>query len=160
MKYFFLGAIIFVIGAIGIGLYFSGTPGTARAERLDDIRVSDLSNVQANILYFYQNNKRLPNDMKEVVNFQGATFYLDPETKILYEYEKRSDTQFSLCAHFRVENFSTTVNYPYAYYPAPGAPGLVGETGWQHTTGRFCFERTINPQLLNQPNFNLPPIKG
>ena len=72
MKYFFLDCLLFVISAIGLGLYFSGSPKLARAERLDEKRVTDLGGIQNEILNFYSNsNKNLPESLQEVPRIEN-----------------------------------------------------------------------------------------
>lgn len=168
MKYFFLACIIFVAAALGIGFYFSGTPATARAERLDELRISNLSTIQSFVVGYYIQNKHLPNEFKDVMALNVGPYYLDPETKVLYEYQKKSETEFSLCANFALSSpEGDALNpsyYPYGIhgysYPVPGIEGILGQTSWIHTSGRVCFDRIIDPQILNSPTPNIPPVKG
>ena len=83
--------------------------------------------------------------MEELTNdISGFVAPTDPETKHSYEYNVKSDLTFEICA-----NFETTVNQEeskamgmYDYY----SPGYTPQN-WAHTTGRVCFERTIDPDL-------------
>ncbi len=156
MKYFFTACIVFVVFALGVGLYFSGTPGSARAERLDDVRVSNLASIQNSILSFYSSQKKLPTTMSEVVKIEVANFYTDPETKVLYEYTKKSDTEFSLCATFARESMQESSQYPY-YYSEAQISGIVGNNSWKHAAGRVCFDRVVDPRLVVP---SLMPVKG
>jgi len=47
-------------GVVGIGLYLSGSPATARQEALDERRIDALSNARAEVNEYWRKHHRLP----------------------------------------------------------------------------------------------------
>ena len=72
-------------------------------------------------------------------SISGFTIPQDPEGKV-YKYNLGDTVSFELCATF---NQASQKNQPAPIYP--GATG-VGQN-WDHSSGRVCFERTIDKQL-------------
>jgi len=139
MKYFFLACFLFVISAIGVGLYFSGSPKLARAERLDEKRVTDLGSVQNEILNFYSNsNNTLPESLQAVPRVEN---FVDPETNLPYEYQRKGELEFTLCATFSTEEKRVGSMW---YDERMGGP-----MDWNHKVGRNCFDRKVNTSTMS-----------
>jgi hypothetical protein len=134
-----LAAVVVVIVA---AFFISGSPFAARTEKIDERRVSDLQQIQNQIVYgYWQPKSVLPNslgDLKsDISGFEAPT---DPETGAPYEYRRTSSTTFELCATFSAPSPKDADRY--SYYPGP-----LGNENWMHGAGRTCFARTIDPEL-------------
>lgn len=131
-----------VILAVIIGMIAIGSPAKQRAIRMDEQRVSDLMNIQSQIVYTqWQNKGDIPETLDAlkdpISNFMLPT---DPETKQSYEYKKITKNSFELCANFKSESKpEKTKSMAYRY-------GVESEN-WQHGIGRTCFQRTIDDKL-------------
>lgn len=142
--------LIAVIGAF----FIVGTPNTARLLQFDQQKIVDLQGVQSQIVYYWQRKQNLPNSLADL-NDPLSSYKIpnDPQTNQPYEYKivystDSSAPKFELCANFNKEgkDMYGTVR------PLSGPDkGYVAEN-WQHPAGRYCFERSIDPQLY-------PPIK-
>ena len=160
---------IFVFAAIVWSFMVMGSPMKQRLLRLDDRRVSDLQNIQWQVINYWQQKEKLPaslNDLKDPLS--GFTLPVDPEFEKgkVYEYKKLEKLKFELCATFALpmpkgwrewggfgepvplmepgfgiarDNVDTGVSYP---YPVPDGAG----DSWDHDAGRICFGRTIDPE--------------
>ena len=124
-----------------------GSPKSQREVQLDQQQVQDLASIQQQVVSYWQNNQRLPKNLSEIQN--DLTYFQipnPPKGRPAYEYTKTDDLRFSLCANFGVvSNEYGVVNMP-MMYEVSGS-----DTNWAHNTGRTCFARTIDPNLI-QPN--------
>lgn len=133
-----------VVVAMIIGAFFIvGSPITARRSQFDDRRISDLQTIQYQVVNYWQRKGQLPDTLADlndsISGYQAPT---DPETSQPYEYAIQSPfaPSFQLCATF---NLSSSVSakslssYPYG----------DAAQNWNHSAGRFCFDRTIDQQL-------------
>jgi len=156
MKYFIIGATSIVGIVIGIAFFVVGSPFSARQQQFDESRIYDLQNIQSQIINFWQTKERLPDTLSELDDpLSGFRVPRDPEKAIDYEYEKRGDVQFALCAMFATETKTSQGKGIYApvapieRIPTPAPVGIKGydtEWNWTHPAGRFCFERTIDTE--------------
>ncbi|HEX2792257.1 MAG TPA: DUF5671 domain-containing protein [Candidatus Paceibacterota bacterium] len=152
-----IGVAILALVAIISGFFIIGTPGTVRELRYDAERVSDLQNVQWQLVSYWQQKQELPETLDELVDpLSGWSMPLDPETGSGYSYEKTGATSFTLCAKF---NQPTPDTKGQGSYPArdiavsyPGGAGI--DENWQHGASETCFERTIDPDRY--PPFEKP----
>jgi len=137
------GIVSFVILATVIaGFFVIGSPQSAREIRLDQQRISDLQNIQWQIVNFWQLKERLPESLDEIEDpLSGWMNPRDPQTNELYEYEKTGDLTFRLCATFNAESQRPTEA---AAMPVRTYGGV--EENFQHGVGRECFDRTIDPE--------------
>ncbi len=131
--------------ALVVGFISSGSPFQARLERLDNQRVQDLQNIQNQIVYSHWSAKQsLPSTLSDLNDsISGYIVPVDPQSKVSYEYAKKGDTSFELCAVFatelRVDTSLNRISYPVGANSAEG--------NWFHGVGRTCFERSIDTQL-------------
>lgn len=140
-----------------------GTPGQQRLWRLDDKRVSDLQNIQGQVINYWQQKQKLPATLEELAN--PTTYFsipVDPEFQNgkTYTYKATGDLSFELCATFSAKmpqgwneyknsgvmpmyemgsGVATDVAYPY--------PGYGSNQSWDHDAGEKCFTRTIDKDL-------------
>ncbi len=133
-----------------LGFVFVGTPAEQRLVRLDEQRINDLSMIQMEAINYFSLKRTLPTKLEDLNNsISGFYVPVDPETKTAYEFNRKSDLEFELCAVFNTENIgshSTAVTYTSPIYY-----GDQYGQNWDHGTGRVCFTRTIDPALYPAP---------
>jgi len=154
-----IGALVTaaVITVIVLGFFIMGSPQTQRLVRFDQEKVNDLSNIQWQIVNFYQQKERLPETLEELEDpLIGFIVPQDPQTEEEYGYVPAEDLTFQLCAEFNKESHG---------YEAEGKPVVVVDRSsqysgygfenenWTHGEGNTCFERTIDPERY-------PPTKA
>ncbi|MBI4132498.1 MAG: hypothetical protein HY473_00155 [Candidatus Sungbacteria bacterium] len=147
MRWFAWGAILVVAVATIGGFFLIGSPFQMRLARFDERRVQDLQNIQWQIINYWQKKERLPDSIAQLRDdISGFIPPQDPESNAAYEYARRSNLQFELCAIFKTETGATDSRIP--------QPVLEGRAeSWSHGAGRVCFLRTIDPELyrLQEP---------
>lgn len=154
-----IGVAVAVVAAIASGFFIMGTPGQVRLYRLDTQKVSDLQNIQYQVVNFWQQKQRLPENLTELADpLSGWTNPVDAQTGKPYEYQKTADMAFRLCATFNADSqgLSPQQTMPMRAY------GSLDEN-FQHAAGHECFDRTIDPERY--PAFDKPalapiPVKG
>jgi hypothetical protein len=158
-------ASVFVALIIWFAFSVMGSPKEQRLLRLDDKRMQDLQSIQWQVISFWQQKEKLPEDLKELANpIAGWSVPVDPEFSkgLVYEYKKLADLKFELCATFSMDMPQGWQEYnsygggvmpmmdigakdiATSSYPYPG--GGTNES-WDHDAGRTCFERTIDPDI-------------
>lgn len=81
-------ASIVVIASLVWSVRIIGTPSQMRAKKLDDTRLSDLSNIQQQIVNRFQTTEKLPASTAELTSaLQGFSVPIDPVTKEAYGYK-------------------------------------------------------------------------
>ncbi|MEK7176549.1 MAG: DUF5671 domain-containing protein [Patescibacteria group bacterium] len=152
-----------VLASIVSGFAIMGSPSAARERRFDDQRVSDLQNIQWQIVNYWQQKEKFPKSLADLEDpISGFRLPIDPDTDAAYEYILGEKMSFKLCANFSRSNVGESeklkgrggygTSYPAA--PMPVYDGVAGgiSDNWEHAAGRHCFERTIDPDKY-------PPIK-
>ncbi|MEK7637922.1 MAG: DUF5671 domain-containing protein [Patescibacteria group bacterium] len=150
-------AVAVVIVSIVVGFISAGSPFRVRLEKQDERRVGDLQTIQNQIVSVYWQSKgQLPQtleDLKDSIN--GFVSPIDPKTRLPYEYIRKSQLSFLLCATFETQNnagvTSDAARQIYPAYPDDR------NANWTHDAGRVCFERTIDPKLY--PVYSPAPSK-
>lgn len=98
---FVLAATGVVLLAVAGGLWAVGGPGSARADRLDEMRLQHLAALEGLVRGYHRENGALPPSLDAIDDLRLAGYdRADPETGEPYRYEVRSDSAFSLCATF------------------------------------------------------------
>jgi len=137
--------------AIIIGAFFIvGSPTTARMINFDQQKISDLQNIQSQVVNYYQRKNVMPETLADLNDtISGFVAPTDPQTKNSYEYNLKNatDLSFELCAIFNKATQNSLEVPALATIPF----GMENAT-WTHSAGRVCFERTIDKQLY-------PPLK-
>lgn len=143
-KYFAWGSSL-VIAILVIGAFFIvGSPASARLAQFDQQKISDLQNIQYQVVNYWQRKNQMPQSLSDLNDsISGFVPPQDPQTGTAYEYQVKDAIAltFELCATF---NLTSNVNnpkampmmYPYDY-----------SQNWNHKEGRTCFERHIDKQL-------------
>ncbi len=139
------GAGLLIILTIAAGFFIVGTPGQARQFRLDQQRISDLTNIQYQVVNYWQQKRKLPAKLSDLTDsISGWTAPVDPATGAAYSYSTASSTSFKLCAKFGSASNSMSdksVSRPTMPY------GVGANDNWSHAAGDVCFDRTIDPDL-------------
>lgn len=145
----FVSFVVAVVLASIIGGFLTiGSPKELRLRRFDEQRVGDLQLIQDQILSFWQQKNKLPNELKNLEDsLSGFRVPIDPESTtanlLNYEYKVIDSLSFSLCAQFNLPSFSDNLNsntYPQKPF------GFIGGN-WNHESGRTCFDRTIDKDI-------------
>lgn len=146
-----LGFAVAVVVAVAIiaGFFIVGTPRQARLARFDSQRVSDLQNIQWQIVSYWQQKQKLPGTLNDLADpISGFSVPFDPQTKEAYEYKEIAPLSFQLCAAFNMEGRQMMDGFGMSR-PYPTMPVAIkgeGIDNWQHGLGHACFERTIDPE--------------
>ncbi len=147
---------IAALATVVAGFFIIGTPGHVRDLRLDSQRVSDLTSIQYQLTYYYQQKQKLPESL-DLLNDPLSNFIVpvDPQTGANYTYERTAPLTFKLCADFKTAaadmkgRGSVGMGRDIAYPTSPSFGGM--DDNWQHEAGTACFTRTIDPDKF-------PPI--
>ncbi len=143
-----------VVLTVATGFLVIGSPQTQRAYRIDEQRVSDLGQIQNQIVYsYYQPKQKLPASLDALNDpISGFVLPTDPDTGMAYEYRVTGPLSFELCATFvresREQGMNNTIARPTMPY---GVEGKQISNNWDHGPGHTCFARTIDPQLYPAP---------
>jgi hypothetical protein len=138
-----------VLGSVAI----IGSPAHVRAIRIDQERVYALESIQGRIISYYQSKQRLPKTLEELNDPLSpmSAVSTDPVTNMPYEYTQTGALGFSLCATFaKSSDIRDTQTTARNYYG-------IATSNWIHAQGRYCFERTIDPDLY--PPFERADMK-
>lgn len=134
-----IGIVIVIVVA---GFFIAGSPFKQRLIRFDRERVNDLQTIQGQIVNFWTSKEKLPDSLGNLNDsISGFAAPVDPETSKPYEYKIKGNLIFELCANF---NFDSKENIIDASKPI-SPYGF--EENWDHSIGRVCFERTIDPDI-------------
>lgn len=156
-----IASLLVMVGVVIGGFFLVGSPAEQRKARLDDQRVNDLSIIQNELTFYFQQKQTLPATLDELsTSLNGFIPPVDPVSGAAYEFTVikpgpdedilNRQPKFELCATFDAESTDyqnvmvKTRQYPMMDY-------AYGQN-WQHAAGRVCFERTIDPDLY-------PPLK-
>jgi hypothetical protein len=125
-----------ILASIILGFSVIGSPQTQRLLKEDDRVVTDLQNMQWQIINYWQVNGMIPENWSAV---SGSY-----ENGANYQYKKTGDLSFELCATFNRENNmmgagNSMMSGP--YYKG----GTMTNDNWDHRAGLHCFSRTIDP---------------
>jgi hypothetical protein len=126
------------------GFFVVGTPAHARMMRVDADKVSDLQNIQSQIVSYWQAKQTLPKELADLNDsISGFRVPTDSQSGAAYTYEVTGAASFRLCADF---NAASGVNSSSADRYVPTGPyGAEPRDNWTHNAGQVCFDRTIDP---------------
>ena len=137
-------------GSIIVSFFVIGSPAQQRNVRMDLERVNGLQSIQSSLINYWQTKDVLPENLSLLEDdLTGYRNPSDPETKQAYEYRATGKLSFELCATFETqfEVSQDTHQIPVYYEFGYGDPGF---DIWFHEAGRFCFERTIDPDRFKK----------
>ena len=150
-------ALFEIVVVIVAGFFIVGTPAQARLARFDEQRVSDLQNIQGQVVGYWQAKQKLPvvlTDLNNSLSYGPLPMY-DGQTGQPYTYQATGALSFKLCADFNTEsrgnqNFYTSKG-PYdarlMEAPVPAGGKAMMQDNWSHGMGTVCFDRTIDPSF-------------
>lgn len=135
------GAGVVVLLSIIAGFFIMGSPTQVRLYRFDSQKVSDLQNIQWQIVNYWQQKQALPNNLADLNDpISDWDEPKDPQTEQAYRYEKTGDLTFKLCATFNADSKEAQ----YERMPSSAIGAIEGN--WDHGAGEVCFDRTIDPE--------------
>lgn len=148
-------SIVILVSIIG-GFFIIGSPMHQRNVRLDNQRVSDLQNIQYEIINYWTQKGMIPKTIADLQDpISGFIAPIDPLANTPYTYNVKGDRTFELCATF-AEASSNEANLgstrPVVYSEKSGVSDV-----WTHNAGTVCFERSIDPELY-KPNTAKSPL--
>ncbi len=161
-------SVLVLLSIIG-GFMIIGMPSSQREVREDQTRSMNLQSIQGEVVNYYQRTGTLPQTTADLVDPlypNNIEFYEDPKTKEPYEYKviASSTPTFELCATFAAPSNTEfnkgrggypkgySARYSYVdYYPTYG-------DAFEHTEGRNCFTRIIDPSRYPVQKPGLPGI--
>ena len=144
-----IGVIVLAAAVIVSGFFVVGSPQHVRMLRYDAQKVSDLQNIQYQVVNYWQAKRALPPSLDAVADpISGMSIPSDPQSNAPYAYKAVNNLSFQLCATFNAPTPDTAGKGGYGNginvsYPTP-AGGM--SDNWQHGAGQACFDRTIDPQ--------------
>jgi len=141
-----LAAIVVVFTSLIYGVSVIETPTEVREGKLDEQQINDLRNIQQHIIEYIRRNGTTPTSTATTYR-SGITPPTAPEGRVAYEYAK-TDRGFELCAEFA----QTSQKTDYLGRPAPSLADkellVENQENWEHGTGRVCFERIVNLDVV------------
>lgn len=143
--------IVVLLSIVG-GFVIVGSPVTARKIRFDSERVSDLQNIQWQIVNYWQNKNILPESLTDLEDpLLGFTVPTDPVTGEDYAYNLTGDLSFELCADFALSSDVVPGRTMDIIRPSivKEGPYIENADSWQHEAGQTCFTRTIDPDFYD-----------
>ena len=137
-------AAVMILLSIIAGFWVIGSPRNQRLMRYDAQKVSDLQNIQSQILSYWQMKGILPVTLDALRD--STTYFsipLDSQTGKQYEYSTDGKQSFRMCATFNLKsaNENTAPRVSNAMYYV----GMENEN-WKHDVGYTCFSRTVDPE--------------
>ncbi|MEK7101870.1 MAG: DUF5671 domain-containing protein [Patescibacteria group bacterium] len=149
-----IGVAALAVVTIVSGFFIVGTPAQARLARFDAQKVSDLQNIQSQVVYFWQAKQKLPEAITDLNNSLAyGPVPVDTQTGEPYTYQAIGMLSFKLCAEFNTQsrgngNVYSEFAYSEPTRPTPaGVKGMPPQDNWQHSAGEVCFDRTIDPSF-------------
>lgn len=135
----FQGVMIAVVtAAVVYGFVLAGSPQSQRLVRFDDQKISNLEQIQSQVINYWQLKGVLPPTLDSLKDpISGFMLPVDPQTGEAYEYHVTGKQAFQLCAMFNRDTID----------PKSAVPAIYPYYNWQHGPGRVCFDRTIDAQL-------------
>jgi hypothetical protein len=131
-----VAAVVVVIA----GLVMLGTPGQARARRLDGMRVNDLSTLSLAVDEYWAKHAALPATLDTLVSaHQVDRMVTDPQSNRPYTYLVSGERSYRLCATFQQPSDTGDARHG-SMLVAPNA------RTWRHGAGESCFDLTPPPK--------------
>src|SRR3989344_5756627 len=145
--------VLIIITIVG-GFFIVGTPWQARLYRYDEQKVGDLSNIQYQVVYYWQAKQKMPATLADLSDpISGFIAPTDPQTREPYEYAVKGMRAFELCGTFNAK----ARPYSSATRTVPVAPGYpeksIENDVWRQEGGCPGIERTLHQD-------GSPPLKS
>lgn len=109
VKIFLLATLTLALAAFISAWFFVESPSEARARRLDEMVLNNISSLENAVNSYYSHSEVLPENLSALtadsrLYYLDANNLLDPETKEPIVYNRLSETEFEFCATFRTDN--------------------------------------------------------
>lgn len=141
------GVGVIVLATIIAGFFIIGSPQAIRAQKQDAVRISDLQNIQWQVVNYWQQKEKLPAKLSDLNDpISGNVIPVDPATKEPYEYRVTGARAFEICATFAKAGTNQAGGISRPVEPMGLGGGKDIADNWQHDAGRVCFDRTIDPE--------------
>jgi hypothetical protein len=151
---YFVTTIVFI--SIIAAFFLVGSPVTARLQKQDAQRISDLSMLQGDIVNYWQAKNALPPELSNLNDaLRGVSVPKDPSGKD-YGYAVKGPLTFNICSTFDTAGDSQSA-YGIAY---PASYGILSgpDVNWTHPAGYYCFERTIDKDFFKNNPYAPKPL--
>ncbi len=143
-----VGVAVLAVASIVAGFFIVGTPAQARLARFDAQKVSDLQNIQSQVVNYWQAKQTLPVAITDLNNsLSYGPVPVDVQTGELYVYQPTGKLSFKLCAVFNAQSRGNQNTYPEMTMPRQVGDKTMAPDNWQHGSGQICFDRTIDPSF-------------
>jgi len=137
---------IIILASIIWGFSVLGSPQTQRLIKYDNQKVSNLQEIQWQVINYWQMNGVVPASLEQIGS--NKEYYTIVPTDLQlnkdYGYKKTGAMTFELCAEFNKEDMknqngveSMGVTYPKGI--------ILQNENWNHGVGQQCFTRVIDP---------------
>lgn len=103
-KLFLFSSLCIILTIFISAFFYIESPQTARARKYDQALMNNIYNLEGLVNEYYNINQELPNNLEEISSFNSRTPYINVNTLDLIQYTKISDTDFELCADFKIES--------------------------------------------------------
>lgn len=145
-RIFVWAVIVTVIVIVVYGFFAAGSPFKQRLVRFDRQKINDLQILQSQIVNYWQQKEKLPNSLDDLRDsISGFAPPQDPQVRTFYEYQKKDNLSFDLCANFNLDSEKNAL-----LRPEPIGPYGQKTDSWDHGVGTVCFSRTIDPELYRK----------
>jgi len=137
-KWYGVGASMFVVTAIALGITNIASPAEVRELRLDEQQINDLRNIQWEIESYLETSTTSPATLDTIYS-DTAFIPAAPDNRDGYSYEV-TETGFKLCATFAHDSMATDANIR----PFRDSTNRMQQAeNWDYMAGRYCFERVV-----------------
>lgn len=134
-KSFFLLSATFVLLVFIFGFFLIDSPSLSRDRKIDEAMVDNMRSMSYEIENFYTLTKQLPISKDELVDTKfDLRKYGEKIT-----YQKKSQTEYELCASFKTSNLEQQNRYQQ-------------EDSWAHGKGQKCFKRIVKLESSVEPS--------
>jgi hypothetical protein len=120
-----VGALLVVLAGVVYSVIVLGSPMEMRKKKFDDLRLSNLNEIQNQVLNYWQNNYKLPASLTDIKG-DGMNYSVlnvrDPKTKAEYTYKVSEDSVLQKAAGEECRNF-----YPSRFSTTPDVSKVVCE---------------------------------
>jgi len=142
VRLFWTISLVLVIVAFIAAFFYVESPKTARARRLDQIVVNNISNLESAVNSYYDRYKKLPESLDAMkaekdIYFDASTL-VDPETKQAIVYQKLNEKDFQFCANFRTDSAQAENGRQPMMVSYPSYPGDKN-----HAAGYQCLKGSL-----------------
>ena len=150
--YIIIGVVSLVfLSAIIAGFMVAGTPWDVRAQKFDQTRLSNFSQIRSAIQSYYSKNKSLPSKLSDLpTDYYYSDKIKDPETNKDYDYQVVSNTSYKLCATFSADSSAANPNQNNLLYDYSG----LSNATTTHIKGYDCITYNLPDYYTSLGNSN------